>query len=308
MALRLNPYLLIVGSSNTDVVIQCPRLPRAGETILGGEFFQFGGGKGANQAVAAARAGAQVNFIGARGDDVFGATAAEALQREGIDVRGFIVKKHHPSGLAMILVGGKEKQNMIVVARSANDALSSVDIRKHKARFKNSSAIVAQLEVPLSVIETVSLMAMKLKVPFILNPAPASSLPKKILQRVNVLTPNEHEARILARKQNLRECGIWLQKAGCQRVVITLGPRGVWVFDKKHHEIIPPPFRVKPVDTVGAGDCFTAWLAVGIAEDLPFLSATRRAMVAAGICVTRFGAQKSMPKRSEVEQLIKNDH
>ena len=129
------------------------------------------------------------------------------------------------------------------------------------------------------------------------------ALPKKLLQRVNVITPNEHEARLITGKKDLHDCGRWLQQAGCEKVVITMGSRGVWMFEGRQNEIVPLPFKVKPVDTVGAGDCFTAWLSVGIAEGLSFFRAVQRAMVAAAICITRPGAQNSMPSRREVERI-----
>ena len=278
---RSKPHLIVVGSSNTDLVIQCDRLPNPGETILGGEFARFAGGKGANQAVAAARAGARVTFIGAHGNDDFGRTAKAGLCREGIDVRYFREHRKVSSGVALILIGGRDRQNQIAVARSANDTLSAADVRAARSVFRRADAVVAQLEIPFAAVQVAAELAAAAGIPFILNPAPAQKLPAKLLRLVDTLTPNEHEVRVVGK--------------GARRTVVTLGARGVLVGNQR----IPAP-KVKPVDTVGAGDCFTAWLAVGIAEGLSLEDSARRAVRAASIAVTRPGAQPGMPYRREV--------
>jgi len=278
---RSRPHLIVVGSSNTDLVIQCARLPKPGETLLGGAFARFAGGKGANQAVAAARAGARVTFIGAHGNDDFGRAAKAGLRREGIDVRYFRERRQVPSGIALILVGGRDRQNLIAVARSANDTLSAADVRAARSVFRQADAVVAQLEVPLAAVQAAAELAASAGIPFILNPAPARKLPANLLRLVDTLTPNEHEVGVVGK--------------GARRTVVTLGARGVRVGKQR----IPAP-KVKPVDTVGAGDCFTAWLAVGIAEGLSLEDAARRAVNAASIAVTRPGAQPGMPYRREV--------
>lgn len=266
------PRLLVIGSSNTDLVIQCDRLPNPGETQLGGEFARYAGGKGANQAVAAARAGARVTFVGAHGDDDFGRAAKAGLRREGIDVHYFR-ETTAPSGVALILVGGKSRENLIAVARSANEQVTLRGVN-----FSRYDAVVCQLEIPLPVVHEAARKAHSAGIPFILNPAPARQLPSSLLRLVHTLVPNEHEIQ-----------------PGAQHTVITLGARGAQVGKLR----IPAP-RVKPVDTVGAGDCFTAWLAVGIAEGLSLEDAARRAVKAASIAVTRPGAQPGMPYRREV--------
>ena len=281
---RSKPHLIVVGSSNTDLVIQCPRLPQPGETLLGGEFARFAGGKGANQAVAAARAGARVTFIGAHGNDDFGRTAKAGLRREGIEVRYFRERRTAPSGVALILVGGRDRQNLIAVAHSANDTLSAADVRAARSIFQRADAVIAQLEVPLAAVLAAAELAAAAGIPFILNPAPARKLPAKLLHLVDTLTPNESEVKVVG--------------TGARRTVITLGARGVLLGKQR----IPAP-KVKPVDTVGAGDCFTAWLAVGIAEGLPLEVAARRAVRAASIAVTRPGAQPGMPYRREVRSV-----
>jgi len=294
-----NIHLVVVGSSNTDLVIQCPRLPKPGESLVGGEFARFAGGKGANQAVAAARAGARVAFIGAHGDDEFGRTAKAGLRREGIDVRYFKGTKSAPSGIALILIGGKSRQNLIAVARSANDSVSAEDVEKACAVFRGASAVVCQLEVPAGAVEAAARLAAAGGIPFILNPAPARPVPARLLRLVHTLTPNEHEALLLTGEQNPAKAAALLLKAGCKNVVITLGARGALVVDRNGSRLVPA-CRVKPVDTVGAGDCFTAWLSVGIAEGLTLDSAAVRAVSAAAIAVTRHGAVAGMPLRSEI--------
>jgi ribokinase len=291
--------VVVVGSSNTDLVLTCPRLPVPGETLLGGAFTQHRGGKGANQAVAAARAGAQVTFVGARGRDAFGRTAAESLRQEGIDLRHFCVHASAPSGVALILVGGKSRENLIAVARSANDALTRAHVKAARAAIRRAGAVVAQLETPLDAVLAAAELAQEAGVPFILNPAPARRLPRKLLRLVHTLTPNEHEAQLLTGERDVRRSGRKLLRAGCGQVVLTLGARGALLVTRAGERHLPAP-HVRVVDTVGAGDCFTGWLAAGIAEGLATDAAVERAVRAATLSVTRPGAQASMPSRREV--------
>jgi len=287
--------VLVVGSSNTDLVLACTRLPKPGETLLGGDFQRFQGGKGANQAVAAARAGAAVTFVGARGDDDFGSAACAAMQKEGIETASFLVKQGLSSGVALILLGGKSRENMIGVARSANDALDPSDIRKADKLFKNADIVVCQLETPLETVREAAEKAQALNIPFLLNPAPARPLPAALLKLVHTLTPNEHEAALLTGKNDPEEAGRALLKKGCQQVVITLGAKGALLVRAGETRRFVAP-KVKPVDTVGAGDCFTGWLAAGIASGLSTETALQRAILAAAFSVTRAGAQASMPR------------
>lgn len=290
----------MLGSSNTDLVVKCSRLPRAGETIGGGEFAQHAGGKGANQAVAATRAGAEVVFIGRHGRDEFGRVAKEGLQGEGIDVKHFVETEAAPSGVALIFVGGRSSENMIAVARSANDLVAAEDVLAAEWEIARADAVVAQLEVPLPAIEAAASRARRHGVPFILNPAPARKLPVRLLRLVDTLTPNEHEAEFLTGEKKPEDAAAVLLRRGCRRVVITLGAKGVLLCDEHGPEYIEAP-RVSAVDTVGAGDCLTAWVAVGLAEGLDLAIATWQAVHAAARAVTREGAQAGMPLRSEVE-------
>ncbi len=295
--------LVVIGSSNTDLVVKCSRLPKPGETVSGGEFAQYAGGKGANQAVAAARAGAQVVFIGKHGRDEFGRAAKAGLQSEGIDVTHFVETDAAPSGVASIFIGGRSRENMIAVARSANDLVTADDVLAAEWQIARADAVVAQLEVPLAAIEAGARAAREHGIPFILNPAPARKLPVRLLRLVDTLTPNESEAELLTGEKRPEDAAAVLLQRGCRRVVVTLGAGGVLICDEHGAEQIAAP-DVVAVDTVGAGDCLTAWVAVGLAEGLDLAIATWRAVQAAAVAVTREGAQAGMPMRSEVGPIL----
>lgn len=293
------PRIVVVGSSNTDLVLSCARLPRPGETLLGGALARFAGGKGANQAVAAARAGARVAFVGARGADDFGREALAGLKAEGVDVRHFAAIRRAPSGTAVILLGGRDRQNQIVVARSANDEVRPALVRKAAPLIRRAAMVVAQLEIPLAAVLEAARLAKRAGVPFLLNPAPARRLPAALLRVVDTLVPNEHEAALLTGRADPARAARALLRRGCRRVVVTRGARGALLADASGVRALKA-VKVRPVDTVGAGDCFTAWLAVGLAEGLNLDAAARRAMQAAALAVTRPGAQAGMPFQREI--------
>jgi ribokinase len=293
--------LVVLGSSNTDLVVKCARLPKPGETLAGGTFAQHAGGKGANQAVAAARAGARVVFIGKHGCDEFGRAAKAGLSAEGIDVTHFRETAAAPSGVALIFIGGRSRENMIAVARSANDLVAAEDVLAAEREIADADAVVASLEVPLAAIEAAAGVALRHGVPFILNPAPAQRLPARLLRLVDTLTPNAHEAEFLTREKRPEAAAAALVRRGCRRVVVTLGAKGALICDEHGVEHIGAP-RVREVDTVGAGDCLTAWVAVGLAEGLDLALATWQAVRAAALAVTREGAQSGMPMRAVATQ------
>lgn len=268
---------------------------------MGGPLSRLAGGKGANQAVAAARAGARVTFVGAHGDDEFGRAAKAALRAEGVDVRYFIKRKGIGSGTALILVGGKSRENLIAVAQSANDTLKETDVLRAEKAIASADAVIAQLEVPLVAVAAAARLAAANDRPFILNPAPARKLPASLLRLVHTLTPNESEAALLTGKSDPAAAAKALLAKGCRQVVVTLGSRGALLMNANTQETIPAP-KVRPVDTVGAGDCFTAWLAVGLAAGANTSAAIARAAKAASICVTRIGAQASMPSAKDVSE------
>jgi ribokinase len=293
------PKILVVGSSNTDLVIFCDRLPNPGETVLGGQFKMFGGGKGANQAVAAARAGGQVSFLGAYGPDAFGTSARERLLKEGISVDYFQCVPGASSGVALILVDGVTRENMIAVAKSANEVVDSATVSEARPAFEEAAVVISQLEIRDGAIEAVARICHELGKPFLLNPAPSRTLPKRVYESLSVIVVNEHEARDLGKQPDLPGAVGGLHALGVKNVVVTLGPRGVMFSDGKTVESIEAP-KVHAVDSTGAGDCFVGWLGVGMAEGLSLAAAIGRACKAASVKVTRAGAQDGMPYRHEV--------
>jgi len=299
------PHVLVVGSSNTDLVVFCERLPKPGETVLGGEFKMFGGGKGANQAVAAARAGGDVTFLGAYGDDSFGNAARERLAKEGIRLRPFQADGGTPSGVALILVDGVTRDNLIAVAKSANEAVDSAMIASARSAFEAADVVISQLEIRDEAILAVAQICKELGKPLVLNPAPTRPLVNLIYESVHILVVNEHEVRTLSGIEDIQAATAWFQAQGCRIVVVTLGADGatfVSFSDGKHGSV--PAAKVVPLDTTGAGDCFVGWLGVGIAEGLSLEDAVRRASVAASLKTTRSGAQDGMPYRKDVLEFI----
>jgi len=296
------PRIVVVGSSNTDLVLLCPHLPRPGESVAGAKFSQCQGGKGANQAVAGARAGARVAFVGARGDDIYGQTAAKALEAEGIDIRYFPVVPGASSGLAFIFLGGEDRQNMIGVAESANDRLTATQVQSARDVIEGAACVVSQLEVPVEAVMMAALEAERAGAKFVLNPAPVPVGPvsRPLWKSVDLATPNEDEVLILSGQKSVDDGARWLLDAGCRRVVVSLGSKGARLYTPEGSLFATPP-PVKVVDTVGAGDCLTAWLAVGLAEGLDDESNLYRAVAAASRSVTRPGAQTGMPTRAELE-------
>jgi ribokinase len=291
--------IVVVGSSNTDLVAECRRLPVHGETVLGDRFFRFAGGKGANQAVAAARAGANVVFVGAHGDDSFGMQAKDALTHERIDTRYFSLCSGVPSGVALILLGKQKGQKMIAVAPGANHHLTTAHIRKAARAFRGARVAVLQLEIPLKVVEAAVDAAVRESVPVILNPSPAVRLDRKLLSKIHILIPNETEARLLTGMQNIEKSALQLRVMGCERVIVTLGAQGALIADEVGVRRISAP-KVKAIDTVGAGDCFTGWVAAGVVEGLSMNETVRRAIRAASWSVTRRGAWGGMPFRKQI--------
>jgi ribokinase len=292
--------VLVVGSSNTDMVVYCDRLPKPGETVLGGQFQTFGGGKGANQAVAAARAGGSVTFLGAYGGDSFGVEARERLAHEGINVDYFQCVQGAPSGVALILVDGVTRDNLIAVAKSANDLVDSAAVSAAREAFVAADVVVSQLEIRDGAIEATARLCLELGKPFLLNPAPSRPLARAIYESLHVIVVNEHEARDLSGKHEIAESIEWFKGQGCRNVVVTLGAEGVKFTDQGHIGFSRAR-KVVAVDTTGAGDCFVGWLAVGIGEGLSLRESVERASHAASLKVTRSGAQAGMPYRRELE-------
>ena len=300
--------VLVVGSSNTDMVIRVPRIPRPGETVLGGEFAMAAGGKGANQAVAAARAGGRVALVARIGDDVFGERATANFISDGIDTRFVFRSPGAPSGIALINVGEKG-ENSISVASGANALLSVADVEAAGPAFVAADILLVQLEIPLEAAEAAAGKAAASGVPVVLNPAPARVLDGGLLGRVAVLTPNEHEAEFLTGirvgdERGARRADRRLRELGAGKVVITLGGRGAYASSPEFEGLVPA-FEVESVDTTAAGDIFNGALAVALAEKAPMAEAVRFASAAAALSVTRPGAQPSAPGRSEIEGFLR---
>ena len=303
--------IVVIGSSNTDMIIRLDRIPRPGETILGGEFVTAAGGKGANQAVGAARAGGQVTFVARVGQDMFGDQAVAGFRRDGINVDFVLRDPTAPSGVALIFVA-KDGENSIAVAGGANARLSAADVKKAKAAIASASVLVMQLETPLETVQAAAELAARAGVRVILNPAPARSLPDKLLKLVSILTPNETEAELLTgirvdHDAAAAQASDQLLAKGVQAVILTLGARGAFLATKEAKQLVAG-FRVKPVDTTAAGDIFNGALAVALAEGKPLADAVRFANAAGALSVTKLGAQPSAPTRREIERFLRTGY
>lgn len=268
------------------------------------------GGKGANQAVAAARAGGDVAFVARVGNDIFGEKAIEGFIRDGIEVKNVLREPRAASGIALIIVGA-DGENSIAVASGANAHLSTEDIRRAEREISSSKILMMQLETPLETVRKAAEIAATNKVPVILNPAPARALNARLLRCISILTPNETETEILTgikikKTSDMARAAQYLLDKGVQAVLITLGSKGVFAASKteKTGQIIPA-FKVKAVDTTAAGDVFNGALAAALAEGQPLLDAARFANAAAALSVTKLGAQPSAPFRKDIEKLLK---
>jgi ribokinase len=301
------PSVLVIGSSNTDLIIKAKRIPKPGETILGGEFSTAAGGKGANQAVAAARAGGDVTFIARVGRDMNGDQAIAGFAAAGINVRHVIRDRTRPSGVALIFVG-RRGENSIAVASGANGQLSPADVRRAAGAFRRARVVLLQLETPLPTIQAAIELAAAAGLRVLLNPAPARPLPARLLDHVFLLTPNESEAELLTGMPVGNELAAArvadkLLARGVQNVVITMGARGAFVAGNDVRQLIPA-FKVNAVDATGAGDVFNGSLAVALAEGRPLLEAARFGCAAAALSVTRVGAQPSAPTRRHIQAVL----
>ena len=295
--------IVVIGSSNTDMVIKCEHLPAPGETILGGNFFMNAGGKGANQAVAAARLNGNVTFIAKVGNDVFGSQAIELFTKENINTEYIFIDNKNPSGVALINVDAKG-ENCITVAQGANGNLLVDDIKTLTQVLENADIILAQLEIPIETIEYIATIAKQNNKTFILNPAPACKLPDELLSKVSIITPNEKEAEMLTgisinNIDSAKQAAQVLSAKGIKTVIITLGEEGAFLYDNNEFSLVPAK-KVTAVDTTAAGDVFNGALAVALSEKKLLEEATRFANIAASISVTRLGAQASAPRRDEI--------
>jgi ribokinase len=299
--------IVVVGSSNTDMVVRLRRLPRPGETLLGGRFSMVAGGKGANQAVAASRAGGQVSFIARVGRDDFGDRALAGLLKEGIDVRAVVRDTAESSGVALILVSA-DGENSIAVSPGANGRLSTAQVLRSKKAFFGASVVLLQLETPLASVQTAARLARQAGARVILNPAPAKPLSSALLRNVSILTPNESEAESMTgirvtTDASAARAARRLHEQGVETVVITLGARGAFISGDLLSERVAG-FPVEAIDTTGAGDVFNGALAVALADGLALRHAVQFANAAAARSVTRRGAQASAPSRATILRVL----
>lgn len=299
--------IVVLGSSNTDMVVRLDRLPRPGETVLGGDFAMLAGGKGANQAVAAARAGGKVAFLGRVGADTFGQQAMEKLAADGIDISGVDQMDGAASGVALILVSS-DGENSIAVAPGANARMTPDDIRRHATRIRQAHFLLLQLETPVDAVTEAAAVATSSGVRVILNPAPASPLPEELFRHLHFLTPNEGEAEALTGIEVKDEASAGraartLSEKGVPNVIITLGARGVYAATDAFTGMVPG-FRVPAVDTTAAGDTFNGAFVAALTDGRPMREALLFANAAAALSVTRVGAQASIPTRREIDSFL----
>jgi ribokinase len=297
------PKITVIGSSNTDMVVKTNKFPAPGETILGGEFFMFSGGKGANQAVAAARMGGEVTLVSRIGNDIFGQRAVAEFMKEGMETRFISTDPEKASGTALILVNA-DGENEIVVAPGSNATLSEKDLHDAKEAVQGCDILLMQLEIPLPTVLQGARMAYAFGHKVILNPAPAQELPLELYPLLHLITPNETEAEILTGIKvtdaaSAAAAASRLLGFGVRHVIITLGAKGVFFKDEQREIAIAAP-PVTAVDTTAAGDVFNGVLAVELASGVDWEKAMEWSCKAASLSVTRMGAQPSMPYRGEL--------
>ena len=298
--------IYVIGSSNTDMVVKSEKLPAPGETVIGGEFLMNAGGKGANQAVAAARLGGTVYFVGKTGNDLFRKQAIQQFKREHILTDYVATDSRLPSGVALINVDARG-ENSISVAPGANAALTKEDVDHALAQVKPDDLVLIQLEIPVNVVAHVIEESASKGVRVILNPAPAQQLSRETLSKLYLITPNESEAELLTGIKvndlaSAEKAAQKLRDAGCDHVIITLGSKGAYLSSGDISAIIPA-IPVAAIDTTAAGDCFNGALAVALSENKDIRSTVAFACKAAAISTTRMGAQNSLPTRKELESM-----
>ena len=300
-------HIVVVGSSNMDLVAKAPRIPVTGETLTGTDFFMVPGGKGANQAVAAAKLGANVIFVAKLGKDVFASKSLENFKSVSINTRHIEQLDGVPSGIAVIAIDANGK-NIIIVIPGANGKLTPADVDKAESDITIAAVVVAQLEVPIETVEQAAKVANKNNVPFILDPAPARPLSDELLSMVDIIKPNETEAEIITgikitNETSAAKAADALLAKGVKTVIITLGEKGLMLATKDSKEMIPGN-KVEALDSTAAGDAFTGCLAMGIAEGKTIREAAEMAKAVSAISVTRIGAQSSMPTLDEVREFL----
>lgn len=307
----MSSRITVVGSINMDLVIRTPRMPLPGETLKGHDFHVIPGGKGANQAVAAARQGAEVTLVGRVGDDDFGRKQRDDLWRNRIDTTWLTIDAEQSTGIAMIAVD-KAGQNSIIISPGANGSITPQQIERSKEAICRADILICQLEIPFEAVYQTIELAYDQGVPIILNPAPAPDHPinPALLKKIQYIIPNESEAEALTGMKieslsTIEQVAFQLQRLGAQTVILTLGENGVFAI----HDgtiIHKPAVSVEAVDTTAAGDVFVGSFAVALTEGHSVPEAITFAQYAAALSVTHLGAQSSIPTRQEVDQFVKN--
>ncbi|WP_026475572.1 ribokinase [Alkaliflexus imshenetskii] len=300
----MKPKITVIGSSNTDMICRVRSIPRPGETILGNDFLIVQGGKGANQAVAAARAGGDVTFITCVGNDAFGQQAIEAYQKDGINTSCIQKIDGTSTGVALINVADSG-ENSIAVAPGANAHLTPEKMEEFRDVILSSEIVLMQLEIPLETVNYVTRLANQANIPVVLNPAPARIIDKEIMSMLTLITPNEHEAKLISGHLSFAcsemESASEIQNQGVESVIVTMGSKGAYFIDGISHGMVKG-IKVQAVDTTGAGDTFNGYLVVEWAKNKNLPEAIKKANKAAAISVTRMGAQPSIPYANELAE------
>jgi ribokinase len=306
----MDKQIVVVGSVNLDLVCTGKRIPAPGETVKGDNFQTFFGGKGANQAVAVGRLGYPVSMIAMVGDDEFGTQLRNGLNAADVKILEVGTAKNTPSGVALILVDGKG-QNSIMVIPGANGMLRPEDLERALPTLRSAGMVLTQLEIPMDTIEYLCAVTQRYGVPLMLDPAPARTLPRRILNRVSFLTPNETETCTLCgmppvklTHSTIAECAKALKAKGAANVIIKMGARGAYVDGADGLRKMVQSFNVPVVDSTAAGDAFNAGLAVALLRGMNLQEAARYAAAVGAVSVTRAGAQPAMPTAAEVDRLI----
>ncbi len=297
--------ILVIGSANTDLVIKTSRLPLPGETIIGGEFFSFQGGKGANQAVAAARMNGHVIFMCKVGEDARGDEAISTYKREGIDTSYCLMDNISPTGVALITVDNYG-ENSIVVAQGANKHLLPSDIQQHIRVFDNVEYVMVQLEIPMETIECIGQICATKGKKLIINPAPANVLSQELLRTCYMITPNQHELQQLCQDEmddmsDILDACEKLHSRGVKRILVTLGKRGIY-YSGPNDSYSIPAMNIKAIDTTAAGDVFNGSFVAMLSMGYDIKPAIKKSIKAAGIAVSRMGAQESAPYFGELDE------
>ncbi|WED28641.1 ribokinase [Vibrio sp. DW001] len=297
--------LIVLGSVNADHVLKVPSFPRPGETLHGGGYQVIPGGKGANQAIAAVRLGADIGFIASVGDDAFGVAIKKSFKDEGMNTDAVLIEDNTPTGIAMIQVADTG-ENSICISAEANGRLNAARITPYLPSIEQADFLLMQLETPMDGVELAAKTARLSGTKVVLNPAPATILSDGLLSCVDIITPNETEAEILTGvtvfdEQSAQVASDILHAKGIETVLITLGAQGVWLSEERGKGEIISGFKVDATDTTAAGDTFNGGLVTGLMDGMDLKQSVVLAHAAAAISVTRFGAQTSIPSRKEVD-------